>query len=1096
MDTKTDPRQLAHDNFILLQDMVFTSGAGTNNPGGGGSRLSKRNGYKAYPIAINPVPSSSPLLFSNLQSSLNYAAKVFSYNNELLLNDQFNLYSFDFGNQGWNYKGRSTMVALSTSNIAQDNVTKSDMDCSIDTTSGIKVFAWQDGDFGSAVKFSIQDTISGQFIVNKALFGNAANYQTPRCVSISGQSWIFAVNSVDGKIYYQAIIGQALSGSATALITNLNATNQFYDVDINADAIYLSYYNTTPGITVDLLDNTLAVIASRTEISEVASNGLSFFGDGTNIWVVYNNGTDTKGFIFNNALSSTVLSPTIIDSSSTAAFVVNVTGTWSTTKSVAFIFYGVQHDDFVINFKTMTVTGTVAPTAATPAIPFIRSTSLVSKAFSVDGIAHVVVSVNSQLQPTYFLLNLYNLDNLVGLTPFGDVAANIAAKISADQGGVQNDTGFLCGVHNPSGRIWELALGLETNLGSNTTFSAQAGSQITISANVAPFENFYAPVGVIDCQFDFSLQNPDVQVLGNNAHIASGQLTIYDGGAVEEQNFHIYPEGSTAVIANTSGGLGSPDEDALYGYVFTYEWADNQAQLHRSSPSPVLSPVASSTFTYLFTLDDALTTVITVGSQYTNNGATFTLLTAGNPGDTTLNMSGSGAPTSSGTLAFSSGLGPSSITFSAELATAVSTTFPAGIVAGKVTLTIPTLRVTNKSGSAVNICIYRTLANQSVYFLDRTVTNDPTVDSVIVVSSQGDLTLQGNLQLYTTGELEDFAIPPVTALTTFKNRILAVLAEGTPALNFSKQVLPGFPVEFVPEFIQNIGTVAGALTAVAGMDDKIILFKSGLSVGPSILYIVGTGPAASGANNDFTDPLPVAVDCGCVDRSSIVLTGAGLIFKTNKGIYLLSRGLEATYIGAPVEFYNQFDVLSSQLIPNTTQVRFLLSNGQMLMYDYFYGKWAVFNTPAGISDCIFQGLHTYVTSTGQVYQEDPGSYFDGTTPIQQGFKTSALNLAGISGYERIYDFLLNYQLLSPCQIAVQVFYDYSAVAAQSATFTPGQRPDERIHTKRQLCSAMQIQVNEINTAGGAGFTMSSMTLGIGLKKGRRPIPGASAAGLA
>jgi hypothetical protein len=72
--------------------------------------------------------------------------------------------------------------------------------------------------------------------------------------------------------------------------------------------------------------------------------------------------------------------------------------------------------------------------------------------------------------------------------------------------------------------------------------------------------------------------------------------------------------------------------------------------------------------TYIFTVTAANATV---GSTYTNNGATFTVdLTI--TGTTTLTTNGSGAPTSSGTLTKASGTGDATITFSSVAILATS----------------------------------------------------------------------------------------------------------------------------------------------------------------------------------------------------------------------------------------------------------------------------------------------------------------------------------------------------------------------------------------------------------------------------------------
>lgn len=1086
LDLKTDKWQVGPANFLALNNMVFTTGA----------RLTKRNGFGGLGTTIN-TPSPA-LTYSNVGGTLSSARKLFSYQNELLLNDPFNLYSYDEASDSWIYKGRSTMVSLSTQSIAAGNTTWIEADSSVDTTTGIKVFAFVNNNV-NILSYSIQDIATSQFIVNQALFGTT--YRSPRCVSIAGKSWIFALNSSDGKIYYQAIVGQTVTGSPTALISNLHgqyvfivsaanatasatytnngqtftvlttisgtttlttsgtgpplasgtltktggtgdatitfsavnaASQQFFDVDVDSQSgnIYIAYFDNTQSITISALSTSMVVGNTITK-AEKATNGVSFFGDGTNIWVVYNNGSATKGFIVNNAVSATVLAPTSIDSGATASNVRNVTGTWSSTQSKGFIFYDsvtLSGVTFIataaINYNTMTVGGAVG----TPGL-FIGSLVVNSKAFSISGIPHIVglflypsptflAAGFSVIQPTNFLLNLYNLTPTMGASANNDVVANIAAKISPDEAGPNiPQPGVLTGVHQSSAGVWELALLQSSNFAFETTPTSPA----------------FAPTGVIDCKFNFNLTNPDAQDLGNNAQIASGQVTMYDGANTVEQNFHIYPNAPVAVPANSGGAMGLSSANSLYGYVLTYEWIDNQGQVHRSFTSPVLSAIAS-------------------GHAYT---------------------------------------------------------FASGTTNGQVTLTIPTLRVTNKSGSQVVINVYRTVANGSVYFLVGaygglfgtygTVINDPSVDTVTYVDTASDATISANLQLYTTGAQPYFAPPATTVLTTYKNRLLAVPSEGGFSLLYSNKVLPNFPVQFVPFFEQNIGTIGGPLITLAGMDDKIIIFKSGTISGPSILYMVGQGPAPSGSGNDFTDPLPVAVDAGCVDRASVVLTPIGLMFKSNKGIYLISRSLEASYIGAPVEAYNQYSVVSSQLIPNTTQVRFLLSNGTLLMYDYFYKVWGTFSNPAGISDCIFQGQHTYVSSSGQVYKETPGVYVDGaSTPILMNFSTSWIKLAGLQGYQRAFFFFLLAEYLSAHQISISLYTDFSTVADNTDTITPDSTKNLenwRVSFAKQRCQSFQIALQEVyGGTPGAGFTLSGLNLIAGVKSPFRTISAAESVG--
>lgn len=114
------------------------------------------------------------------------------------------------------------------------------------------------------------------------------------------------------------------------------------------------------------------------------------------------------------------------------------------------------------------------------------------------------------------------------------------------------------------------------------------------------------------------------------------------------------------------------------------------------------------------------------------------------------------------------------------------------------------------------------------------------------------------------------------------------------------------------------------------MDEKLILFEDN-----RIFSLTGQGPTPTGDQNDFSEPSLVTSDAGCIDPRSIVLIPIGILFQSNKGIYLLSRSLETKYIGAPVEAFNNQTITSAKLLQDQNQVRLLSSDGTTLVYDYF-----------------------------------------------------------------------------------------------------------------------------------------------------------------
>lgn len=443
---------------------------------------------------------------------------------------------------------------------------------------------------------------------------------------------------------------------------------------------------------------------------------------------------------------------------------------------------------------------------------------------------------------------------------------------------------------------------------------------------------------------------------------------------------------------------------------------------------------------------------------------------------------------------------------------------------GSITLEIPTLRLTYKPG--VRIVIYRWSLVQQNYYQVTSITsplmNNPAVDSVTYLDTASDADILGNLLIYTTGGIVENLPGPATAnLGLFKSRLMVVASEDPNVIWYSKQVIQATPVEMSDLFtiyaaptLSSQGST-GPTMAVSVMDDKFIAFKKN-----ACYYITGTGPDNSGNNNDFSDPIFITSTVGCTNQPSIVLTPMGLVFESDKGQWLLGRGLNTEYIGAPVEKYNPNFVSSSIGIPGTNQVRLCLNNKLVLMYDYYYQRWATFTHIDAISGCIYQGLHTYLDSNGQVLQETPGIYLDNSQPVLMAFTTAWLNLMGLQGFQRAYLLYILGQYVSPHKLSVHISYNYQDGPAQSVLITPsnyagvwgsvpywgdgvwggsGTLEQWRIFLKQQKMQAFQVQVQEqfdpsFGTVPGAGLTISGLNLVVGAKKGFTPLPSSNSAG--
>lgn len=453
---------------------------------------------------------------------------------------------------------------------------------------------------------------------------------------------------------------------------------------------------------------------------------------------------------------------------------------------------------------------------------------------------------------------------------------------------------------------------------------------------------------------------------------------------------------------------------------------------------------------------------------------------------------------------------------------------------GSVSIVSPTLRLTMKVANPVKIVFYRWSVAQQIYYQTTSITapilNDTTIDSVTFVDTNADATILGNNILYTTGGVvEDVNAPASNILALFDTRLWLADAENKNLLWFSKQVIQATPVEMSDLFTMfippTIATATGNISSLAPMDDKLIIGKGG----NSFVYINGIGPDNTGANNQYSQPIFITSTVGCSNQKSIILIPQGMMFQSNKGIWLLDRGLNTTYIGSPVEnFTNGAIVQSAVSVPGTNQVRFTLDTGITLMYDYFYGQWGIFVGVPAVSSCIFQDMHTFINQYGAVYQEAIDHYLDGSNPVLMMFETGPLRLGELQGYQRAYFFYLLGNYISPHKLQVSLLYDYEIDPSQSIIISPtnysspfggssssdlSQSPfgqgnpygggtnleSWRVFLQRQRCMAFAIRIQEIFDASfgvtaGAGFTLSGLNVVMGFKKGFRPQPNVNSAG--
>lgn len=431
-----------------------------------------------------------------------------------------------------------------------------------------------------------------------------------------------------------------------------------------------------------------------------------------------------------------------------------------------------------------------------------------------------------------------------------------------------------------------------------------------------------------------------------------------------------------------------------------------------------------------------------------------------------------------------------------------------------VTLTIPTLRYTSKKApvrAEVIVSVYRTAASGTLFYKASSDTsplyNDTTVDTVQYVDTIDDVVLTTRPLLYTTGgTLDNYTVPSCDVVRVFKNRLFVAGLERESDVLFSKAHVNDEGVAFSDLFNLQVGNQGGSVTALAVLDDKLVLFKQ-----TSLYILTGEGPTDTGAQNDFLVPQQIASDVGCTEPESIVETPQGVMFKSAKGIYILSRSLQVEYVGAKIEEFNALNVSGAVVVPDQNQVRFTTTQGRTLVYDYFFQVWSTFTNQESVSAVGWQNNFVFLKSNGEVWQES-STYADNGSVIRTRISTQWFQTGGLQGYQRCYSGVLLGEYIGEHRLRVRVAYDFEPFYREEFIMNPipvvngdvfgtgiygsgsfgGGTGVYQFEFKpaRQKCQSMRLLIEDAfpDNQGTGAFNITGLTLVIGVKGGTNRLP--------
>ncbi len=138
--------------------------------------------------------------------------------------------------------------------------------------------------------------------------------------------------------------------------------------------------------------------------------------------------------------------------------------------------------------------------------------------------------------------------------------------------------------------------------------------------------------------------------------------------------------------------------------------------------------------------------------------------------------------------------------------------------------------------------------------------------------------------------------PASNLLCQHKDRLFTTDPYGV-RVYYSSFFVDGETAWYNPAFSFFVHGGSGPITGLVSMDGRLFVFKR-----DGIFVVDGDGPAEGGVSgNEYSPPMRLATEYGCVDHRSIVVTTQGVVYRSARGIEILTRSLQVKWLGERVQ---------------------------------------------------------------------------------------------------------------------------------------------------------------------------------------------------
>lgn len=348
------------------------------------------------------------------------------------------------------------------------------------------------------------------------------------------------------------------------------------------------------------------------------------------------------------------------------------------------------------------------------------------------------------------------------------------------------------------------------------------------------------------------------------------------------------------------------------------------------------------------------------------------------------------------------------------------------------------------------------------------------------------------------GVLESVSPPAASIIYATQDRVfLAGLASDPYRVAYSLLRGSGEIASFNEGLSVSVPRESGKVTALSWLNETLVVFCE-----HGIYMLPGDGLDNLGGGQNYGPPRLISVDVGADCAEGVAVTPDGVVFRSLKGWYILTRSWGVEYIGGGVSDYDSDTLVAVEVLAKQHQVR-VVSASRILVFDTLTKQWSEWDESKIVGSCIWQGKHIIATSDDRVKEQR--SDYDGCD-YSLDIETAWIKLGGLQGFTRARRVAILGEYRSAHKLRIRAARDYDEVDGVASWFddklwTPspaneGGPLQVKHRLSRQKCQAIKFRITDRDAvattlpASGEALRLTGLSLEYGVERGLGRLPAA------